>query len=656
MALMDDESRRLLQQSLHAQQQMLSELQGVRSSLQVSADMARRFTAQQAQQRQQESFNSPEPQNGDAHPVGSQAGIRQAMAAPGERGDQTLAANQGGYTTPVENAAQNISQQAQEPPAAPQGPEPSGSSHGGSGGTPPPRTPGGATTPNDGSSLGGPGSLISRVPVVGGALSSVMNNTPFGQIVQSGKKALNFYSSQRDKDDYYRSIEGGDHLSAMQARFGEEVASYKNILTMSPGESKSMYKDITRMGFTDNQSSGAGNNYTRGDLMDYVTHAKNTMGMSESESLPAAQVALQGANTSLQQFINILEQTSVAATKAGVNTQMARQMLVSYTQTAQQQGMGGGATSFAQSVTTANMAMGKRYAQGVDSSGVSDLTRQYMAAAQSGMSIGQLQKGLGNNDPRATAAMQRVQSHSLETIFGADNVAWIRDYKKNNPDVKSDALGKAFRDHMLTVRPNVAIQTYASQVAGLAGVQFDNPDDAFTWAAGQAVGTLTLKNNKQGINKAKPVKGLPKNESPIAGGIKAAAKEGAKDGLFGIGGLVLGHSSGIKNAIEGALGIGHGSSGDSIKSGAKKKLSNQEKATIQSIQSDPHLSRSQKDAMLSALGSTGSSTPQSKITVELSPDAKKLLKAMVVTGGDPYAQAGSASSGRPNAQPSTHTR
>lgn len=499
----------------------------------------------------------------------------------------------------------------------------------------------GQTTPPGGGGLNTPDSMVQgmvrRIPVIGGALSSAMANSPAGQALSMGKKALNFYSDQRDKDDYYRSIEGGSHYNAIGERIGEEWNTYKNILSMSPGESRAAYKDVTRMGFAGG-GSGLGNNYTRGDVMNAISHTKNTLGMSEQESVSDLGVALQGSGTSLKQFVNVLEQVSETARKAGINTQMARQMLVSYTESAQQQGMGAGAPAFAQSVTDANLSMGKRYAQNVNSTASGDLTRQYMAAARSGMSIGQLQGYLAHNDPRGTAAMQSVQTQASLNIFGQGNLDWIKQYKKDHPNAKSDALGQAFADHMRQVNPNMPAQTYASYLSGVAGQQFKNPDDAFEWAAGQATGTLKLKNNNLGTNKTKPVKGVSKNESPLV----SVGKDFIGAGGLGLTGIAAVHGKDIVKGAESGLDkiggwLGFG--------GGKKKDHPSKEAASKQVKDNTAL-----QTMF------GTSAQQSKVTVDLSPDAKKLIKAMVVTGGDPYAAAGAASSGRPAPGSSSPTR
>ena len=119
-----------------------------------------------------------------------------------------------------------------------------------------------------------------------------------------------------------------------------------------------------------------------------------------------------------------------------------------------------------------------------------------------------------------------------------------------------------------------------------------------------------------------------------------------------IGHEVSGAAKGIGHAAEGAgKGIEHGAEDawNWLTGGGDKKKTSAAKEP-------EHRSKPQHGQYATKASSSQASPAAQRIIIDATPAAQKLIKAMVVTGGDPYQAAGAASAATPPTPQQTSTR
>lgn len=686
MALMDDETTRLLRQSLNAQQQMLRQLQGLHTAAQAQQDMARRFSAQQQEEQQQQRFNAPQQQNGDASSVAA------AMASPrrGEGGGGSQTATAAAATEAADDAVPANGEEQGEsegpsyggvndpyagpgtPRAQSRGGQPQAGAGGAGGGAGGGQQQGDQSTPSGGS---GPQAASGGIMT---GLMGMVNKIPGMNMLLA---PYNFLSSQRDKDDYYQSINGGSDFDAVKSRVGEEGAVASNLGVMSTADARAAYKDISRLGYSDSSASKTNDGYSRSELMGYVTHAKTNRGQSEQESIQDLSTWQSTGTEDLKEFNAAMDEVSETARKSGINLMQARAQMRSTMQTATSEGTmsGHGAQVAGRAITDANNQMGKTYSQGVDASGMVADAYQQRQAAMSGYKIGEFQNMASKGDPRYYQAINKYNHKIADQMFGdtgGKDDQWIRNYAKQHPKATTQQISQAYRDYYTKNQGgSVDVNQLAGNVSSATGVKFKNTDQVFAWKAGQALGKTDLKPKKYDAEGSKTGEG--KNDKNTFGYNSHRGASGkVKSGKTGaaIGKDLLGGPSflGGLGGVVGTLGGGYidRKYGSSIKKFFGFGDDNKVTVTPPATEAAKKAAKKQQDAATKKFGETAgnlfghsksattakktTSTP--KVKVELTGDAKKLLKAIVVTGGDPYKSANQASSGRPSTGSSNTTR
>lgn len=199
--------------------------------------------------------------------------------------------------------------------------------------------------------------------------------------------------SQRNKNAYYQGIEGGSNLGGVSERAHEEayVASTSSFGgAFSPAEAKEAFQGVTRIGYNGKEGSDFSTQGGRQDALNYAYHGKTSYGADVSESLRQLEVASKDATINLKSLSESMKTVSDTAGNAGVNAKMARQNLMDLMQTGMANGMNGSAAqNTASNIATGQAAMGKDF-EDYSYAGQMSSQNQYIMAAQSGQSRGQL--------------------------------------------------------------------------------------------------------------------------------------------------------------------------------------------------------------------------------------------------------------------------
>lgn len=495
---------------------------------------------------------------------------------------------------------------------------------------------------------------VSKIPVVGGMISKIPGVSQALSILDIGGKALDEWQSQTYKDNYYRNIEGGGHISALHERANEEMYSMAHAGVLTDEDAREAFKGVTRLGYTGLSPDRGGIN--RDDMLNFVTEAKTDRGEDVKEALQQAQefstsaTAMKDANEQLRAFSKTLTDLSDTASKAGVNTAMARAQFSSMFQMANQSGMGSGSTQFAGSVIQQATALGTAYSQNSDLSAMNSMRFKAGVAATNGMTVNQLEHLSRTDQGAYQSAIDNYQGSWVDRLVTPDMKSWIQDYRTNNPKATAEEIGKLLLDNF-SGRPNFPMgtlenwQAMAGQIMAGSPDAYQTVDAAATAVVSRILGENTLSSQKkenpedQGDSDSSG-----KDTYPDPNGSAPASKSnpkpygGAGVGVYGSKGGMTGTSP--YPAVS--------SSSSSTPAPAKAKASDQPK--------DSGSDSKSKSSSSSASGGSSKSETQVSVKLDLSAEAQRLLKALTVTGGDPYAGANAASNGHPVAPSTNSTR
>ncbi|GAA1978710.1 phage tail tape measure protein [Kitasatospora viridis] len=143
--------------------------------------------------------------------------------------------------------------------------------------------------------------------------------------------------SQRDKNAFYQSVEGGSNFAGFGERLHEEAYRWSTLGVFSSDEARQAFKGVTKLGYNSKVEGGPG----RQDALNMIYHGKTAYGASVGESLQTLQVVSKAAVTNFKQLSDALKDVSDSAGKAGINAQMARAEFTNLVGTAASNGMGG---------------------------------------------------------------------------------------------------------------------------------------------------------------------------------------------------------------------------------------------------------------------------------------------------------------------------
>lgn len=188
--------------------------------------------------------------------------------------------------------------------------------------------------------------------------------------------------SQRDKNAYYQSIEGGSNFDGFKERAHEEAYRWTTFGVLSSEEARKAFKGVTKLGYNSKVEGGVG----RQDALDFVYHGKTRRGATVDESLQTLQVNSKNALGSLNDLNDALNAVSDSAGKAGVNSQLARAEFTQLMDQAIKQGYGSSSSGVAALEQNIKSSYGRSF-QDVDASGRLGINRAYLAASMTGTSV-----------------------------------------------------------------------------------------------------------------------------------------------------------------------------------------------------------------------------------------------------------------------------
>ena len=247
--------------------------------------------------------------------------------------------------------------------------------------------------------------------LVGGLLSSAQKIPGVGKAVGLGLGLVDEIQSQRQKNAYYQSIEGTDNIHGFGERYNEALLGLTTMGMFAPGEASQIYKDATRLGYTDRSD---GKFQSRQGAINFAYENKSAMGMDAKESSDALAIASRTATTSFTQLSQALSQVSADAGRAGVNANLARQKMMALLDVAITNGLnGGGAIQASSGIASYQSSKGRDF-QGADFSGMLGRNMNYMVAGINGMNYNQF-LALSSTDPAKAAALRQGYTDQMNS-------------------------------------------------------------------------------------------------------------------------------------------------------------------------------------------------------------------------------------------------
>lgn len=390
-------------------------------------------------------------------------------------------------------------------PMGPMGPMgPGGGGHGGSGG--------------GGGHGGGPYGHGMMWPGGGGGgwtnmLMGAARHVPYvGTAIRAGTAAIDIYQSEREKNRFYQSIEGGSNAAGFGERFHEEAYRWSKAAVLPDGMARRAFKGVTALGYTGKSQTGQG----RQDALNFVSQNYKNRGMDVNESLDFLQTASRDATVNFNELSDALKEVSDTAGKAGVNAKLMRQSFEQMLQSSISTGAGPGAAQLAGIFSSTQASYGREF-QGVDFSGQLSTQYQYMVGAQYGVNPGQLQ-GIMRNQPGEYARMVAgSQMNWIQTVFSQQQIQDLKGLigKYGTSEQAVPQIEQEFLNNHPEIDLNVIAQTLSG---ALTGVQLDN-SNVMDWVIQQLSGNTAAAHGTQN-NAGKPV--------------GAKNTQGARTGKFGL--------------------------------------------------------------------------------------------------------------------------
>ncbi|MEU9405610.1 hypothetical protein AB0E08_07885 [Streptomyces sp. NPDC048281] len=310
--------------------------------------------------------------------------------------------------------------------------------------------------------------------------------------------------SQRDKNAYYQSIEGGSNFDGFAERAHEEAYRWTTFGVLSSDEARQAFKGVTRLGYNSKVEGGVG----RQDALNFVYHGKTRRGETVGESLQQLQVNSKNALGSLNDLNDALNAVSDSAGKAGVNAQQARAQFTELMDQAIKTGYGSSSTDVARQEQDLKNSYGRAF-QGVDASGRLSQSHAYMAASLSGISVSQYLTG---GAAGKASADQLLDQATVKAVLKPGVEDWIKSHIKASGGKLDDTAAAELGQQMLQqFYPNdpYALSAVVASLSGYSSLSTD-PVKAATWLVQQYNGkgaVATSKADEKATSKANSVKG-----------------------------------------------------------------------------------------------------------------------------------------------------
>lgn len=326
---------------------------------------------------------------------------------------------------------------------------------------------------------GGMGGWVRRsLPTIGGAIGGPVG-AAVGQVLALSTQAPAEVRSQRDKNAYYQSIEGGSNFGGFGERLHEEAYRWSTFGVLSSDEARRAFKGVTKLGYNSKVEGGPG----RQDALNFVYHGKTSYGASVDESLQELQVNSKNALGNLKDLSKALKDVSDSAGKAGINAQMARGEFTQLMDQAIKNGFGSSSTDVAQLEQQTKNSYGRSF-EGVDVSGRLTQAHAVMAASLSGISLAQYMTG---GATVKAGADQKLDTATVSAILKPGVEAWIKQQiatAGGNVDegvvqqIAEEMLRQFYPDDLQALGPVVA------SISGNSGLAND-PVKAAMWVVQQ---------------------------------------------------------------------------------------------------------------------------------------------------------------------------
>lgn len=347
-----------------------------------------------------------------------------------------------------------------------------------------------------GHSSGASGWLYAQAPTIGARIAG-----PWGAVAGVGLQVASQIPgeirSQRDKNAYYQSAEGGSNFSGFGERLHEEAYRWSTFGVLSSDEARNAFKGVTRLGYNSKVEGGPG----RQQALNFVYHGKTAYGATVDESLTTLQAASQAAVDNLKGLSAALKDVSDSAGKAGINAQQARADFTNLITSASQGGMTGNvAVGSARLQENIKSSLGRSF-QSADFSGQNSSGFTMLAAAVGGVSVSDYLTNSNAQD----AAKQTLYNLSLDNVLKPGVKSWVQ-----NEIQKS---GKSPLDEE-------SLQDIASRM-----LQQFYPSDPFSLAA--ALSPVMPDGNKDPLSAAKWV--VKQIETQPQGGLIGKAAQDIKN-------------------------------------------------------------------------------------------------------------------------------
>ncbi|MFF7198184.1 hypothetical protein ACFZAM_31310 [Streptomyces sp. NPDC008079] len=367
--------------------------------------------------------------------------------------------------------------------------------------------PGASSAPPVSSSHGGAGSwntstgvgrwARSSLPRIGAAVGGPWGAVA-GAAIAASTQVPAEVRSQRDKNAFYQSIEGGSNASGFGERLSEEGYRWSTFGVLSSQEARQAFKGVTKLGFNSKVEGGPG----RQDALDFVYHGKTSYGATVDESLQEIQVATQSALTNFKDLSKALKDVSDSAGKAGVNAQMARGEFTQLMDTAIKTGYGSSSADVAQLEQQTKNSYGRSF-QGVDVSGRLSQSHAVMASSLSGISVAQYMTGGAGVKGAADA---KLDAATVDAILKPGVADWVKEQINDaGGNVGQDIVQQIAEEMLRQFYPNdlQALGPVVASISGNSGLTND-PVKAAMWIVQQYNGkgaAETAKTIAAGTNK-----------------------------------------------------------------------------------------------------------------------------------------------------------
>ncbi|MFI0967066.1 hypothetical protein ACH4S8_37630 [Streptomyces sp. NPDC021080] len=310
--------------------------------------------------------------------------------------------------------------------------------------------------------------------------------------------------SQRDKNAYYQSIEGGSNFDGFAERAHEEAYRWTTFGVLSSDEARKAFKGVTKLGYNSKVEGGIG----RQDALNFIYHGKTRRGATVDESLQTLQVNSKNALGSLNDLNDALNAVSDSAGKAGINAQSARAEFTQLMDTAIKSGYGSASTEAARQEQDLKNSYGRSF-QDVDASGRLSQTHAYMAASMSGISVSQYLTG---GQQTKAGADQVVDRAAAKAALKPGVEDWIKArVKAFGGKLDEEQATQVAQEMLQQFYPNdpYALSAVVGSLSGYSNLAQD-PVKAATWLVQQYNGKgalATAKADQKTTSKNNSVRG-----------------------------------------------------------------------------------------------------------------------------------------------------